>query len=150
VSILVVGTDHIDYLVTAAKAAGIVADGGEDALGRALAGANADAYRDRYLPESGIEDWLVDDDVDDTDEEDDERAWLDAWVAGYRWRPVGNEHLTPARTAGAVACWRYQVENLHDAGTRPGWAEMAALAGTGSHDDAEGDGADRPWVWSRG
>jgi hypothetical protein len=118
-------------LVTAAKAAGIVAGGGEDALGRALAG--ADAYRSRYLPESGIEDWLVDD-VDDTDEEDGERAWLDTWVAGYRWRPVGNEHLTPARPgsgAAPEAAVRCPVRSGAERSFAHAWGLRVALADTG-------------------
>jgi hypothetical protein len=149
-SVLVVGSDHIDYLVTAAVMAGIATVGSEQELGQALARANADVYLQRYPAEPELPAYLVGDvaEDDEIDDEVDESAQVRDWAySTYRWRPVDRDEINPVQTARAIACWQYQVSGLDDAESRPGWSQMEALAAaTGDQEDDEG----LPWVWFRG
>ena len=104
-SSFVVGTDHIDYLVSAVLVYAPLRLGGltPDELGRQLLAENVATVTARYL------------DVDDeeTDAEElaeliEERATYDEMVGRYAFREV--EVVEPAQAAWVAACWQYQRE----------------------------------------
>lgn len=104
-SSFVVGTDHIDYLVSAVLVYAPLRLGGRtpDELGRQLLAENVATVTARYL------------DVDDEDmdaevlaELIEERATYDEMVRHYAFREV--DLVEPAQAAWVAACWQYQRE----------------------------------------
>lgn len=102
-SSFVVGTDHIDYLVSAVLVYAPLRLGGRtpDELGRQLLAENVATVTARYL------------DVDEEDVDADllaelleERAAYDEMVGRYAFREV--ELVEPAQAAWVAACWQYQ------------------------------------------
>lgn len=143
-SVMILGSDHIDYLVSAAALARVVRPGGEQALGVVLLSSNADAYLGPDWEKSDVPEYMIDDDVDD--DAPDDRAALLNWRETYRWRPVAAEDINPQQTAQAVESWMYQVTSLEDHGSCPGWQEMERLkAAVGPQEPDESTS----WVWSR-
>jgi len=126
VSVKLVGDNVINYLVTAARQAGVVAAGEEQAFGLELVRANIDAYRARCLPDHGVPDYLIDDDFEGPDQDDQERHQLQSWYDTYRWHPV--DEITPEGTASAIGRWSYQVDSDEDLLAQPVWSQVQRLA----------------------
>ena len=104
-STFVVGTDHIDYLVSAVLVYAPLRLAGRtpDELGRQLLAENVATVTARYL----------DVDEDDMDAEEladliEERATYGEMVGRYAFREV--EIVEPAQAAWVAACWQYQRE----------------------------------------
>lgn len=104
-STFVVGTDHIDYLVSSVLVYAPLRLAGRspDELGRQLLAENVATVTARYLD--------VDDedmDADELAEMVEERATYDEMVERYAFREV--DVVEPAQAAWVAACWQYQRE----------------------------------------
>ena len=104
-SSFVVGTDHIDYLVSAVLVYAPMRLGGRtpDDLGRQLLAENVATVTARYLD---VDD--ADADAEELAELIEERATYDEMVRRYAFREV--EIVEPAQAAWVAACWQYQRE----------------------------------------
>jgi len=140
---MLVGTDHTDYLVSAAVQAGLVSAEQASALGAALVRENVEAYLWTYFDgPDALDGW---DELED-DEKDDELAVLVAWRDGYVYTSVPSDLLSPAQTAQAIDAWRYQVTDAPAHQDRPGWHTLHQLAAAiGPHPDRTGTA----WIWTR-
>ncbi len=142
--VILVGSDHIDYLVTAAVHAGVVPAAKARALGKALVRENTESCLwDSFGGPGAVESW---EDLDEEERDDEELAAIMGWRAGYTYRPVDLGLLDPAQTARMLACWRYQATAAPRHMRRSGWLAMDRLA------EANGDPDDRDrllWFWSR-
>jgi hypothetical protein len=165
VSSFVVGTDHIDYLVTAAlrfapdEARAVEPDPTE--LGRLLLAENVATVAGRYL---GDDDPDLYDEIDEEElaELEEEREVYRAMVDGYVFRPV--DEVDAVQAAAVAECWQYQRTRESADDLPPTWVladsiRAAALATlpaaaftdpSGARDRSNlKDPAPVAWNWSR-
>ena len=157
-SSFVVGSDHIDYLVSAVLLYAPRRMGGRtgDQLGRQLLAENVASVTAQYL-DAEDEDM----DAEELAELLEERAAYDELVSRYEFRKV--ELVEPAQAAWVAACWQYQRGRygLHDLPET--WvtaddviATALALVGLDRLKDPAGPRTidnlrtdDLAWIWSR-
>lgn len=168
-SAFVVGTDHIDYLVTAAAVAArhpyglgivLVTDVQAEHI-RAMGGADAlsDAYGEiAWHPEQNLPAlgrvllWENTRSVA-TRYPDDEFDQLPGPVpmvtpGQYRYMNVSPLLVHPAQTIRAVECWQYQTCEYDGHDQAPGWKAAEVLYRAAVR-DLVGDLADLQWEWAR-
>ena len=107
-SSFVVGTDHIDYLVSAVLVYAPLRLGGRtpDELGRQFLAENVATVTAHYLAEEDMDE----DDMEDEEvaEMVEERATYAAMISRYAFREA--ELVEPAQAIWVAACWQYQRE----------------------------------------
>lgn len=166
-SAFVVGTDHIDYLVTAIvqwhglHAVDTLYLTDEQAQQVAAAGGDAAAYqygsgqvwKPAHRPDATGRLLLTENihsvrtrypNEPDTDLPGP-RPWVHA--ADYSYRSVPAMHLSPAQVIRAVECWQYQTCEYTGATEAPGWLLTDRLYKVAV--DRLLDGHDLQWEWDR-
>lgn len=169
-SAFVVGTDHIDYLLTAvaqvarqpyglgtvvvtnAQAEHIRAMGGAEALSRY--GVDAHAWHpEKHLTSLGrvlLAENIVSVHARYPDEQFDDlpgpRPMVEALDYFYASVPAHLVH--PAQTIRAISCWQYQTSEYDAHEQAPGWQASEVLYRAAVR-DLIGDRTDLQWEWAR-
>jgi hypothetical protein len=123
-SVMVLSSDHVDYLTTAAVQASVIAPADAATLATALLRENIDAYLWAYFDGPDVLDgW---DDLED-DERDEELAELVTLRDTYTYTPVPAAAIDPARTIQAIETWQYQVNGARHHASGHGWQALQRL-----------------------
>ncbi|WP_421733101.1 hypothetical protein [Cellulomonas sp.] len=132
-SVMILGSEHANYLATAAVALDVIPAHQGSSLARALLQENVDAYLTRYWDGPGtFSDW----EELDEDEKDDELLQIRQMLDRHEFVRTPEDRLTAPGINTAIERWQYQVSEWRyqraefDRDPLPGWQAMERLLHT--------------------